>query len=211
MVRARIVVDGRVQDVGYRTIIRQIARGLKIKGMIRNLKDGSVEMFCETDRRTLEKFKKMINIKSPPEDLFGANVEKIDEHTEHSKKYINPPEKFGYFRIDYLDEDLLKTSVERAEAGIISFKAMHKDLKEGQKELKEEQKAMHKDMIKGQASIKDSIQDMHQDMNQKFDWTAERYGDISKGVNEIKGDLREIKRMRELFAKLVNHIVKEEK
>ena len=213
MTRVKIIVNGRVQDVGYRTIVKQIARGFGIKGLVRNTENGSVEIFCETDRKTLEEFKKMIDIKSPPEDLFGVNVESIDEYGEGTKNYVNPPEKFEYFHIDYLNEDLLKTSVERAEIGILAFKAMHKDLKKGQNELKEGQK----DVIKGQKDVRDGQKAMHQDMNKsfsqlnvtigtKFESMDVKYGDISKTMREMHNDLKE---MKNLFAKLVNHIVKE--
>ena len=199
MARVKIIVNGRVQDVGYRTIVKQIARGFRIKGMVRNAENGSVEIFCETDRKTLEGFKKMIDIKSPPEDLFGVNVENIDEYGEGTKNYVNPPEKFEYFHIDYLNEDLLKTSVERAEIGILAFKAMHKDLKEGQTGITEGQKAMHNDMNKSSSQLNETI-------GTKFESMDVKYGDISKTMREMHNDLRE---MKNLFAKLVNHIVKE--
>jgi len=217
MNRVKIIVNGRVQDVGYRTIVKQIARGFGIKGLVRNTENGSVEIFCETDRKTLEEFKKMIDINSPPEDLFGVNVESIDEYGEGTKNYVNPPEQFEYFHIDYLNEDLLKTSVERAEIGILAFKAMHKDLKEGQTGITDGQKAMHKDLKEGQTGMTDGQKAMHQDMNKsfsqlnviigtKFESMDVKYGDISKTMREMHNDLKE---MKDLFAKLVNHIVKE--
>ena len=198
-VKARIIVKGRVQDVGYRTIVKQIARGFGIKGMVRNAENGSVEIFCETGGKTLDGFKKLINIKSPPKDLFGVNVENIDEYDEDSKNYVNPPEKFEYFHIDYLNEDLLKTSVERAEIGILAFKAMHKDLKEGQTDITEGQKAMHQDTNKSFSQLNETI-------GTKFESMDVKYGDISKTMREMHNDLKE---MKNLFAKLVNHIVKE--
>ena len=229
--RMRFVVTGRVQRGGFRVQVAQIASQLGVKGVVRNLKDGSVEIFCEGNEKTLEEFKKMIDIKSPLEDLFGVNVENIDEHTEGTKNYVNPPEKFEYFHIDYLNEDLLKTSVERAEIGILAFKAMHKDLKKGQNELKEGQKDVikgQKDMREGQDSMLKEQSAMHQDMNKSFKESDEnmnknfnrlnetigtkfesmdvKYGDISKTMREMHNDLKE---MKNLFAKLVNHIVKE--
>jgi len=199
MTRVKIIVNGRVQDVGYRTIVKQIARGFGIKGLVRNTENGSVEIFCETDRKTLEEFKKMIDINSPPEDLFGVNVESIDEYGEGTKNYVNPPEKFEYFHIDYLNEDLLKTSVERAEIGMLAFKAMHKDLKEGQTGMTDGQKAMHQDMNK-------SFSQLNVIIGTKFESMDVKYGDISKTMREMHNDLKE---MKDLFAKLVNHIVKE--
>ena len=215
--RIRFVVTGRVQRGGFRVQVAQIASQLGVKGVVRNLKDGSVEIFCEGDDKTLEEFKKMIDIKSPPEDLFGVNVESIDEYGEGTKNYVNPPEKFEYFHIDYLNEDLLKTSVERAEIGILAFKAMHKDLKEGQTGITDGQKAMHKDLKEGQTGMTDGQKAMHQDMNKsfsqlnviigtKFESMDVKYGDISKTMREMHNDLKE---MKDLFAKLVNHIVKE--
>ena len=200
--RIRFVVTGRVQRGGFRVQVAQIASQLGVKGVVRNLKDGSVEIFCEGDDKTLEEFKKMIDIKSPPEDLFGVNVESIDEYGEGTKNYVNPPEKFEYFHIDYLNEDLLKTSVERAEIGILAFKAMHKDLKKGQNELKEGQK----DVIKGQKDVREEQKSMHHDMNLSFDRLDEKYGEFAKKMDSMD---KSIKEMKDLFAKLVNHIVKE--
>ena len=197
MTRVKIIVNGRVQDVGYRTIVKQIARGFGIKGLVRNTENGSVEIFCETDRKTLEEFKKMIDINSPPEDLFGVNVESIDEYGEGTKNYVNPPEKFEYFHIDYLNEDLLKTSVERAEIGILAFKAMHKDLKEGQNDLKE-----------GQDQMLDKQDKTIEVIGNRFDSMDTKYGDIAKTLNSVNDKLDFLAR---LFEKLVNHIVKEEK
>ena len=203
--RMRFVVTGRVQRGGFRVQVAQIASQLGVKGVVRNLKDGSVEIFCEADEKTLEEFKKMIDIKSPLEDLFGVNVGNIDEYGENNENYVNPPEKFGYFNIDYMDEDLLKASVERSEIGILVLSSMHQDLKEGQKGL-----------IEGQKDVREEQKSMHQDMNKRFDWVAEKYGDIGIGINSIKDDLGElksmgndVKEMKNLFAKLVNHIVKE--
>ena len=200
--RIRFVVTGRVQRGGFRVQVAQIASQLGVKGVVRNLKDGSVEIFCEGDDKTLEEFKKMIDIKSPPEDLFGMNVESIVSYTEDDENYVNPPEKFEYFHIDYLDEDLLKASVERAEIGILVFKGMHKDLKKGQNELKEGQK----DVIKGQKDVREEQKSMHHDMNLSFDRLDEKYGEFAKKMDSMD---KSIKEMKDLFAKLVNHFVKE--
>ena len=45
--KRRIIVKGNVQAVGYRALIKQIARNNGIKGSIKNLDDGTVEIYCE--------------------------------------------------------------------------------------------------------------------------------------------------------------------
>ncbi len=42
--RARILVQGAVQGVGYRWFARSRARALKLAGLVRNLDDGNVEL-----------------------------------------------------------------------------------------------------------------------------------------------------------------------
>ena len=45
--RIQVVVQGRVQGVGYRQFVRQLAERLQLTGWVRNLPDGSVEVLLE--------------------------------------------------------------------------------------------------------------------------------------------------------------------
>jgi acylphosphatase len=45
----RIIVTGRVQGVGFRYFIYKLATKMGVKGTVRNLDDGSVEIICHTD------------------------------------------------------------------------------------------------------------------------------------------------------------------
>ncbi|MBU3902439.1 MAG: acylphosphatase [Candidatus Thermoplasmatota archaeon] len=198
MIRARINVKGRVQDVGYRTIVKQIARGFGIKGLVRNAENGSVEIFCETDRKTLEEFKKMIDIKSPPEDLFGVNAEKINAYSEGDKNYVNPPKKFEYFHIDYLDEELLKTSVERSEIGILVFKSMHKDLKSELKGFRNESKQSFDSLNKNLTGFRDETKTEFQTIKTDYGKISQ---DLGKAVESINTIAKSIEKLAEAIAK----------
>lgn len=71
----RILVEGRVQDVGYRSYVRRVAKELGVKGFVRNLHDGSVEITCECEDNVLNGFLEKLERKS--EGFAGIHVEKI--------------------------------------------------------------------------------------------------------------------------------------
>ena len=55
MKTTELIVSGRVQGVGFRNYISQIAKDLNIKGTVRNLSDGDVKIIAQTDDDTLSK------------------------------------------------------------------------------------------------------------------------------------------------------------
>ncbi|HOJ43320.1 MAG TPA: acylphosphatase [Syntrophorhabdaceae bacterium] len=55
MKRVRIFVKGIVQGVFFRHFTTQQAKQLNIKGWVRNLPDGRVEMVCEGSADSIEK------------------------------------------------------------------------------------------------------------------------------------------------------------
>jgi len=50
------LVSGRVQGVGYRAFTRNKAKLLGLKGFVRNLPDGRVEVYAEGDEEKLIRF-----------------------------------------------------------------------------------------------------------------------------------------------------------
>ena len=59
-----MIIKGRVQNVGYRALVRSIAEELDIKCVVRNLTDNTVEIICQckTDEQ-LQQFIEKITIK----------------------------------------------------------------------------------------------------------------------------------------------------
>jgi len=53
MIRLTVHYSGRVQGVGFRYTVQQVAGGFAVAGFVRNLSDGRVEMVCEGDRKEL--------------------------------------------------------------------------------------------------------------------------------------------------------------
>ena len=55
MIRAKLLIKGRVQGVGFRSSTSRIANRLNLKGWVRNLRDGSVEAVVEGDEEAINK------------------------------------------------------------------------------------------------------------------------------------------------------------
>ncbi|MBI2524881.1 MAG: acylphosphatase [Candidatus Rokubacteria bacterium] len=69
---AEIVVDGRVQGVGYRNFVERKAGQLGLAGYVMNLKDGRVRVRVEGWRRVIDELARELE-KGPP----LARVEKV--------------------------------------------------------------------------------------------------------------------------------------
>jgi acylphosphatase len=70
--RLHAVVHGRVQGVGFRATTEYEARKLGLRGWVRNLFDGGVEVDAEGDRTHLEKFLAFLH-RGP----LGAHVDAV--------------------------------------------------------------------------------------------------------------------------------------
>jgi acylphosphatase len=78
----RLYISGTVQGIFYRGFIKENAEKLGIKGFVRNLEDGRVEIFCEGNP---EEVKKMIAIcKKGPRH---AEIKKVEEKEEKFQNF----------------------------------------------------------------------------------------------------------------------------
>ena len=62
---AEMIVEGRVQGVGYRDFVRRRAIGLGLTGYVMNLRDGRVRIHAEGTRDVIEDLTRQIE-KGPP-------------------------------------------------------------------------------------------------------------------------------------------------
>jgi acylphosphatase len=72
MKQIHVYYSGRVQGVGFRFTAEDIARELDLKGWIKNLRDGRVEIVAEAEEFTLKKFLEKIN------EYFGRYIQDTD-------------------------------------------------------------------------------------------------------------------------------------
>jgi acylphosphatase len=65
MIAKRIVFEGRVQGVGFRYTVKDLARGFDVRGWVKNLPDGSVELHVMGEADELADFLREIIEESP--------------------------------------------------------------------------------------------------------------------------------------------------
>lgn len=85
-----IIVHGIVQNVGYRKFVKKKAESVGVKGFVRNVSDGSVEMVVVGDKDIIDSFVKNIDINRN----YGPQVHKIDRNDE-----VLSEEEFDSFTI----------------------------------------------------------------------------------------------------------------
>jgi len=198
VIKARMLVEGVLQGVGYRTIVKQAARFSGVKGLVRNLDDGRVEIFCEGSKTSLEKFRKLIDIKGKPDDIMSINVTKIEYFEEGEKGYSPVWKPYRGFEIDYGMEKLSpfeESTLEDHEFGKLYFSDFRNELKSFREESRNELMGVRKE-LKG----------FRGDTNLSFAQMAEKYGDISvelkefrTGIESISAELKEFRTEIERF------------
>ena len=87
--RLDLVIEGRVQGVGYRYSAKMEAESLGIRGSVQNLLDGSVFVTAQGEKEAIDKFVRWCH-KGPPGAIV-SNIEKIQGKTN----------KFSEFRVLY--------------------------------------------------------------------------------------------------------------
>ena len=65
MIAKRVIFEGRVQGVGFRYTVKDLARGFDVCGWVKNLPDGSVELQVMGEPDEVESFIREIIEESP--------------------------------------------------------------------------------------------------------------------------------------------------
>ena len=79
MKRAVLTVKGRVQRVGYRDAVEELARQLQITGFVENLKPYDVRIVAEGEDQAIEQFIERVQMGEPPIKVehFGVRFEDV--------------------------------------------------------------------------------------------------------------------------------------
>ena len=85
-----MLYTGRVQGVGFRYTAEAIAHRIGVKGFVKNLSDGRVEMVCESSKKKIEALLAEIGHCS-----LGPYIQKTDARWEE------PTQEFQDFRVEF--------------------------------------------------------------------------------------------------------------
>ncbi len=88
MIAKRALFEGRVQGVGFRYAVKQIAMGFDIVGWVKNLPEGSVELTLMGEEEEVEEFLQEI----VEESAMAHNIKDMSSHEipllENAKGFI---------------------------------------------------------------------------------------------------------------------------
>lgn len=87
----QVIAQGRVQGVGFRFYVMQIAEKIGVKGTVRNLTNGNVQIIAQCNQSSLEKLIKAIQV--PQHRMMKVDKLTINE--------IEIPKKYTKFSIVY--------------------------------------------------------------------------------------------------------------
>lgn len=73
MIARHVFYEGRVQGVGFRFTVKQVARGFDVTGWVRNLEDGRVELYVQGESEEVHAF-----LEGVQESELKSHIKKVD-------------------------------------------------------------------------------------------------------------------------------------
>lgn len=184
---------GSVQAVGYRVYVKNVAAVMGVKGLVRNLGNGSVEIFAEAEEDILQRFIKAIEVKGRPGDILSLNVERIEVCREGEPRYNGPWRQYTQFEIDYGEEitrPVEREMVESLEMAKLYFTKLvteFRDYREEFKDYREEFRDYREEFRDFREEFRDYRKEFR-DYREEFRSFREESLNLSKEIlGEVKG------------------------
>jgi len=198
-VKANVYVYGSVQAVGYRVYVKSVAMLMSVKGLVRNLGDGSVEIFAEAEKDVLEKFIKAVDVKGRPADVLSLNVERIEVRWEGESGYTGPWRQYKQFEIDYGEEiarPVEREMIESLELAKLYFTKLVTEFRDFREEFRDyrqefrgfvgEFREFRDESLKISREILNEVKGLRKDLQTILD---ERLARMERDIAEIKAKI----------------------
>jgi acylphosphatase len=171
MMKLTVFVSGKVQEVGYRARIVDIANALGLKGMVENQKDGRVKIIAEGEDEKLKWFESAIDIKNTL--IYVSSIEK------GYSPACNEFENFGKLVVKGETDTRLDTAAVYLKDLVFAVNKMNDNLGGKMDQMLGKQDQM--------LDKQDELLDEVRDINGKFDKVLEN------DIVELKNDMAEVK------------------
>lgn len=195
MVKARLIVKGNVQGVGYRTLVKLFARRLGISGLVRNLDDGSVETFVDGSKLAIRRFLEGIDVKGKPEDPLSLHVEGIDVYWEGKSGYMDAWKSYSGFELDYGVDGLSpaeRETLESLEWSKLHFTGMSNVLREELGGVKSEIGGVKGEIGKMRGDLKEMHRDLKEDTTGTKGAIGEMHKDLRDGIVGVRSEIKDM-------------------
>ena len=205
MRRVRAIVSGNVQRVGYRFRVATIARLLGVKGYVKNLEDGNVEIVAEGEE--ISRFLEEIKIRKPPiyvEDISISEEQPTGEFRTFKIVTGSPEEEMVEgFGTGAMYLELLLDGQNKLLEGQNKLLEGQEKLLEGQEKLLEKQEKLisgQEKLIEGQEKILKSQERLLEGQEKLKDELSGMRSEVVSELKSMRGDLRSVfdERLRRL-------------
>ena len=184
MMRFTAYVSGRIQRVGYRARIVDLARKMGLSGLVQNRPDGQVLVIAEGEKQTLEKFAAALQIKNTFIEVKGISLEYSPGSGGFSDfRKITGPDEVG----ERLDDgiEILKEMVTSLNS--LNGKMDQSLNKQDQMLGKQDQMLDKQDQMLGK---QDQMLDKQDQMLGKQDQMLDKQDDTITEIRGLRGDLK---------------------
>lgn len=167
----KLVVRGRVQRVGFRRYALDVAQKLGLVGYVRNLPDGSVEVFAQGERGLIERLVERVRSPPPPAVVEELSVEEA-----------TPKPELRVFRIEFgsLSEELQ----EGFGAMQSVFMEYWREFRDYRREFKD-YRSEFKDYRQEFGDYREEFREFARRTDENFRFLMEKYGEISEKLTVI--------------------------
>jgi acylphosphatase/uncharacterized protein YukE len=209
--RVRIIVRGKIQKVGYRTKVKNIAEELDVKGEVSNLPDGAIKIIAEGEKDVLDKFIKELKIKNELINVQGitSRFENATGEFKEFTKVVREEKKETHERLDSAVE-YLKELIVTVKSGdmIIADKIDTSTKVLGGKqdkmlEKQDETIAAIKGLDKKQDVMIDTLKGFREETKNEFQIIKTDYGRISQDLGKAVDSINRIAKSIETLAKAI--------
>jgi acylphosphatase len=164
-----------VQGSGFRALVKTYANRRGVSGLVRNLNDGKVEVFCEGAKENIEQLVKDITVKGTSSNPLSLNVDSIEVFWEGEQDYEPSWKCYVGFEIDYGSDKLTQFEKENLES-LEWAKLRFSTLERGIYSFRDETSENFNLMAKKYGSISDDVNATKQEIKTSLDQLPDRIG-----------------------------------